>query len=90
MLSNIHAVTPSLVKSDFSYIKRNSNQYLFEYPCNSQRDCSLLSATFEPGLYIIECWGGSGGNRSSGINDGGKRYSIAFVIFSECYFNITI
>ena len=72
MLSNIHASTPSFVKSDFSFVKRKSNVYLFEYPCESEISCSLLSVTFDPGLYLIECWGGSGGNRSDDVNDGGK------------------
>ena len=92
-LKNIHVVNSGapLIKGQELFEKRR-NCYLFHYPCTSQSKCTLISVTFPKGVFQIECWGASGGDRSENHQDGGRggytRGDIAFSVPTTLYLSI--
>ena len=92
-LKNIHAVNSDapLIEEQELFEKRR-NCYLFHYPCTSQSKCTLISVTFPKGVFQIECWGASGGDRTSNHQDGGRggytRGEIAFSAPTTLYLSI--
>ena len=81
---NIHAVNQSIAKPTEEFVKAGRRKILINYPCESKSVCTLISVTFPKGVFRIECWGASGGDRSSNIEDGGKgAYTKGEIAFSE-------
>ena len=92
-LYNIHLIKnipQSSLNSNF--LTRNKNVFLFKYPCLQLNKCSLISVTFPPGVFRLECWGASGGNRGTQYDDGGRgaytRGDIAFSDPTTLFFSI--
>ena len=83
MLS-IKAVNPSFVSSSHEIFQRRGRKYLIKYPCSSKSQCSLVSVEFPKGVYRVECWGASGGDRSTTVKDGGRgAYTSGEIAFSS-------
>jgi hypothetical protein len=68
----INAVQPSLVKDSTNLYQQGGLKYIIPYPCTDKSHCSLISVKFPRGIYKIECWGASGGDRYTEANDGGE------------------
>ena len=80
----IHAVNNSIAKPVNEFVSVGRRKILIKYPCEDKTNCTLVSVTFPPGVFRIECWGASGGDRSSDIDDGGKgAYTKGEIAFSE-------
>ncbi|EAY05343.1 hypothetical protein TVAG_153770 [Trichomonas vaginalis G3] len=43
-------------------------QYIFDYPCTSNTDCTDYEITFPPGVYKFELYGSSGGSRTGHVS----------------------
>ena len=72
----------SLVDASFlivnkSYIDENQS-LVIPYPCESPSSCSPYSVKFKRGSYIIDLYGGSGGN--SGSKKGGKGGFVSAIL----------
>ena len=48
-------------------VVNNKNQWIFNYPCTSNFDCTEYELHIPPGVYQIELYGASGGYKDNGI-----------------------
>ena len=69
---DIKAVNNDLVNKNKELFSKNGKQFLIPYPCTDKTLCTLISVTLPRGVYLIECWGASGGDRSATVKDGGR------------------
>ncbi|EAX93895.1 hypothetical protein TVAG_131830 [Trichomonas vaginalis G3] len=51
-----------------SNVKFNKTHYIFDYPCDSNSECTDYKLILEPGAYKFELYGASGGSRTNEVS----------------------
>ena len=58
---NINIKLDDISIGSYNYYRLSSTSYIFEYPCESQSECTFYHITLQKGRYMFELWGGEGG-----------------------------